>query len=126
MVLRMEFSETIRAKLKERDWSVKKFADEIGRSPEHARKLRNGTAFPSRDLIPRIAAKLELDNIEFQSQVDAAKWEKTHGKKPPVSEHPNFGALEELWPELNAEQREYVICMAKCIVASSQSKHRVH
>ena len=121
----MQFSFTIRAKLKERKWSIKKFADEIKRSPEHARKLCNGTAFPSEDLIPRIAAKLELDNTEFQDQIAAARWEKKYGKKPPEREYPDFGALKELWPELNDEQRGSVICLAKCIVVARQNKRRV-
>jgi len=121
----LKFSSTIRAKLRARKWTLKRFADEIGRSPEHARKLRNGTAFPSDDLVPIIAAKLELDNTKFQSQIDAERWEKKRGKKPPMREYPDFGALEELWPELNDEQRESVICLAKCIVASSLNKHRI-
>jgi len=121
----MRFSTTIQAKLKERKWTIKKFADEIGRSPEHARKLRNGTAFPSEDLVPVIATKLALDSTKFQSQINVEKWEKKHGKKPPMRASPDFGALEDLWPELSDEQRESVTCLAKCILASSQNKRRI-
>jgi hypothetical protein len=112
----LNFSDTIRDQLRKRQWSVKKFADEIGRSPEHARKLRNGTAFPSGDLALRIAAKLELNSADFQLEIDAARWEKTRGRKPPQADRPDLVPLEGIWNELTAEQREYVVCVANCLL----------
>jgi transcriptional regulator with XRE-family HTH domain len=113
----MGFSQTIRTQLRAREWSVKRFADEIGRGPEHARKLRNGTAFPSGDLAQRIAVKLGLDPAEFQAEVDVAKWEKKHGRKPPQTAHPELGPIEHLWIELSADQREYLLCVANCLLS---------
>jgi transcriptional regulator with XRE-family HTH domain len=117
----MQFAETIRSGLDARKWSVKRFADEIGRSPEHARKLSSGTAFPSDDLAVCIAQKLELDQTEFQKQLEADRWQKKYRKKPPESEHPDLGALEHLWVELTAEQRECIVCLADCLLSRRRS-----
>lgn len=111
----MSFADTVRSKIDEKGWSVKRFADEIGRTPEHARKIRSGQAFPSDDLIPRIAETLEVDHTELQTKLDADRWEKKHKKKPPVSEQVDLGPLQDLWTELNAQQREVILCVASCL-----------
>ena len=116
----MRFADTVRAKIDEKGWSVKRFADEIGRTPEHARKISSGRAFPSDDLIPRIAQTLEVDHAELQTQLDADRWEKKHKKKPPESEHLEFGPLENVWSELNGDQRELILCVANCLRAQTR------
>ncbi len=122
IVIGMHFSETVRSKIDEKGWTVKRFADEIGRTPEHARKIRSGRAFPSDDLVPRIAQTLELDHAELQTQLDADRWEKKHRKKPPESEHEDLGPLQGLWTDLDDQQREVVLCVASCLRATKR-KH---
>ena len=117
----MQFANTVRGQIEARGWSVKKFADEIGRSPEHARKISTGLAFPSDDLAVRIAQKLELDQAKLQGQLDADRWEKKHQKKPPESEHPDLGPLEDAWEQLDAGQRDLILCVAYCL---KTKKHR--
>jgi ribosome-binding protein aMBF1 (putative translation factor) len=111
----MRFADTVRAKIEEKGWPVKRFADEIGRTPEHARKISSGRAFPSDDLIPRIAQTLGVDHAELQTQLDADRWEKKHKKKPPESEQGNLGPLQDLWAELNDQQRQVILCVASCL-----------
>jgi len=119
----MTYPEIIQSKLVDLGWSIKKFADEIGRSPEHARKIKNGTAFPSGDLSEKIAATLDLDIHKFREQVEVAKWQRAHdGRKPPVSERTDLGHFERLWAALNEEQRGYVTCMARCILVSKRKR----
>jgi transcriptional regulator with XRE-family HTH domain len=103
-------------------WSVKRFADEIGRTPEHARKISTGLAFPSDDLAMRIAQKLDIDHEEFRKQLAEDRWEKKYKKKPPESEHTNLGRLENVWAELNAGQRELVLCVAICLKAKKRKR----
>ena len=118
----MQFAEAVRNQMDAKGWSVKKFADEIGRTPEHARKLSSGRAFPSDDLALRIAQKLGIDHAELQEQLDRDRWEKKHKKKPPESERPDLGPLEELWEQLNPDQREYVFCVANCLTMKKPRK----
>jgi transcriptional regulator with XRE-family HTH domain len=111
----MRFADTVRSKIDEKGWTVKRFADEIGRTPEHARKIRSGRAFPADDLIPRIAQTLDVGHAELQTQLDADRWEKKHKKKPPESEQVDLGPLQDLWKELNDHQREVILCVATCL-----------
>jgi ribosome-binding protein aMBF1 (putative translation factor) len=111
----MQFADTVRDQIQAKGWSVKRFADEIGRTPEHARKISTGLAFPSDDTATRIAQKLELDHAKLQTQLDADRWEKKHKRKPPESEHPDLGPLENVWAELDTDQRELMLCVATCL-----------
>jgi transcriptional regulator with XRE-family HTH domain len=118
----MRFADTVRCQLDAKGWSVRKFADEIGRTPEHARKLSSGLTFPADDLVPRIAEKLGIDHAELQEQLDRDRWEKKHRKKPPESARPDLAPLEDLWEQLNPDQREYMLCVANCLVMRRQRK----
>jgi transcriptional regulator with XRE-family HTH domain len=118
----MQFAQTVRNQMNAKGWSVKKFADEIGKTPEHARKLSTGRAFPSDDLALRIAQKLDIDHEEFQEQLDRDRWEKKYKKKPPESARTDLGPLEGVWEQLNPDQREYIICVANCLVMRRQRK----
>jgi ribosome-binding protein aMBF1 (putative translation factor) len=120
----MLFSDTIRRGVQTKGWSIKKFADEIGRTPEHARKISNGTAFPSNDLTVRIAEKLEVDQTELQQQLDEARWERRHKKKPPTPAQVDLGPIEEAWRRLSQDQRQYVLCVANCFIMAKVSKTR--
>jgi transcriptional regulator with XRE-family HTH domain len=117
----MQFSDTVRSRVEAKGWSVKRFADEIGRTPEHARKLYTGLAFPSNDLALRIAQKLEIDQEKFQDQLDNDRWEKKHKKKPPESARPDLGPLEGIWERLDADERDCVFCVANCLVKRKQN-----
>lgn len=112
----MQFADVVRAGIDAKGWSMKEFADEIGKTPEHARKISSGLAFPSDDLALRIAQKLEIDHSDLQRKLDEARWEKKHKRKPPESERPKLGPLEEVWEQLNRDQREYVLCVANCLI----------
>jgi ribosome-binding protein aMBF1 (putative translation factor) len=116
----MQFADTVRDQIQAKGWSVKRFADEIGRTPEHARKISSGLAFPSDDLAVRIAQRLELDHSNLQTLLDADRWEKKHKKKPPESERVDLGPLQNLWTELSDQQRELILCVASCL--KSQKK----
>jgi transcriptional regulator with XRE-family HTH domain len=111
----MQFADTVRDQILAKGWSIKQFADEIGRTPEHARKISTGLAFPSDDLAVRIAQKLGLDHDKLQTLLEVDRWEKRRKKKPPMSEHPELGPLENIWSALNGDQRELVLCVAKCL-----------
>jgi ribosome-binding protein aMBF1 (putative translation factor) len=111
----MQFADTVRDQMDAKGWSVKRFAEEIGRTPEHARKISTGLAFPSDDLAVRIAHRLELDHVKLQTLLDADRWEKKHRKKPPESEQADLGPLQNLWTELNDQQREVILCVASCL-----------
>ena len=113
----MQFAETVRGQLALRGWTIRKFADEIGRSPEHARKISTGRAFPSDDLALRIAQKLEIDPDDFQGKVASDRFEKRYGKKPPQRARPDLEPIENLWDRLTPEQRDCVVCVASCLVA---------
>ncbi|HEV7218760.1 MAG TPA: helix-turn-helix transcriptional regulator [Terriglobales bacterium] len=106
----------IKNQLAQKKWSVAKFASEINRTAEHARKLQNGTAFPSADLAERIAVKLGIDPREFQKQLIADRWLRKHGQKPPQPEHSSMGPLQEIWHDLTPEQQECVLCVANCLM----------
>jgi transcriptional regulator with XRE-family HTH domain len=110
--------------MESKGWTIKRFADEIGRTAEHARKISNGLAFPSNDLAERIAQKLSVDHSELQRQLDEARWEKKHKKKPPESVHPDFGPLEEVWEQLNLDQRRYMICVATCLITIKTARNQ--
>ena len=125
VITTMGYADTIRAELEARQWSVKRFADEIGRSPEHARKVRDGTAPPGPDLTRHIAAKLGLNLDELQEEVDIAKWEKRHSRKPPKPDHPDLGPLERVWKELTADQRQYLLCFADCLTRKKLRRPKV-
>jgi len=118
----MQFADTVRDQIGAKGWSIKRFADEIGRTPEHARKLSTGLAFPSDDLAVRIAQKLELDHAKLQALLDADRWEKKHKRKPPESERPDLAPLEDVWAELDADQRDLVICVANCLILKRRKR----
>ena len=118
----MQFAEIIRSKVDAKGWSMKRFGDEIGRTPEHARKIYHGRAFPADDLIPRIAEKLQADQVELQEQLAEARWEKRYKKKAPQPVRSDFGPLDGVWELLDSEQREYVACVANCLVMRKQRK----
>jgi transcriptional regulator with XRE-family HTH domain len=105
-----------------RGWTVKQFADEIGKSPEHARKLRNGTTFPSQDLTQRIADRLQIDAEKFRQQVDGDKCEQKFGRKPPEMEPPDLGPLTRIWSRLDPDERESLVCIANCLVTKRLRK----
>jgi len=111
----MRFADTVRGQIEAKGWSIKQFADEIGRSPEHARKISTGLAFPSGDLTARIAEKLGIDQTELQKQLQTDRWEKKYKRKPPESERPDFGSLEDIWNDLSGDQRQVIICLANCL-----------
>ena|SRR2546422_11232658 len=112
----MEFAKIIRDRMGMKGWSVPKLAEEIGRSPEHARKICNGKTFPSDDLAERIATKLEMDPAEFKERVAADRWQKKYKKRPPQTERMELGPLEKIWMELDSEQREYLLCVGNCLM----------
>jgi len=120
--LDMGFSQTIRSELRLRKWTTKRFSDEIRCSPEHARKVRGGIVPPGPDLTLRIADKLEIDPEELQREVDIAKWEKLHHRKPPNVTRPDMTALESLWTELSEDQREYMVCVASCLIMKKKTR----
>src|SRR3954453_12750249 len=99
----MQFADIVRNQIAAKGWSIKRFADEIGRTPEHARKISAGRAFPSDDLAVRIADKLDIDNAKLQKQLAADRWEKKYKKKPPRSEHLDLGPLESIWEKLSTD-----------------------
>jgi ribosome-binding protein aMBF1 (putative translation factor) len=120
----MQFADTVRSQITAKGWSIKRFADEISRTPEHARKISAGRAFPSDDLAERIADKLDIDNAELQKQLAADRWEKKYKKKPPQSERPDLGPLESIWEELSTDQREYMLCVANCLIMKKRRRAR--
>ena len=117
----MKFADTVRDQMEAKGWTIKKFADEIGRTPEHARKLYAGRAFPSDDLALRIAQKLEIDQAEFQKQLAADRWEKKYRRKPPQSAQTDLGPLEEVWEQLSSDQRDCVLCVANCLATKRRA-----
>ena len=114
----MKFSQTIRCQLDSMGWTIARFGKEIGRTPEHARKLRNGMAFPSDDLIPKIVIKLGLDGEKFRNMVLEDRWIHKHGKKPPTLDRHDLGSLELIWGNLCKEDKEYILCVASCLLKS--------
>jgi len=117
----MQFAQTVRNQIEAKGWSIRKFADEIGRTPEHARKLYAGRAFPSDDTAARIAQKLEIDHAEFQKQLAEDRWERKYSRKPPQSARPDLGPLEDVWERLNPDQRDCVLCVANCLVTKKRT-----
>jgi len=118
----MQFAETVKSQLALRGWSIRKFADEIGRSPEHARKISTGLAFPSDDLALRIAEKLEIDPEDFQGQVASDRFQKRYGKKPPQRARTDLEPIEGLWDQLTPEQRDCVVCVANCLTMRNRRR----
>jgi transcriptional regulator with XRE-family HTH domain len=111
----MQFANTVQERLAAKGWSLRKFGDEIGRTPEHARKLSTGRAFPSDDLVHRIADKLEIEHEKLQRLLEADRWEKKYKRKPPESARPDLAPIQGVWQELSKDQRVFLVCVAKCL-----------
>lgn len=108
------FAQTMRRQMEAKRLGPREVAAKVGWSFEHIRKLYNSEAFPSRALQKELASFLEIDNVEFEKQVNADRWRKQYGKIPTSSaqaQHP----ISAVWEDLTKDQQSTLLCMARCM-----------
>jgi len=114
------FAQTMRRQMEAKNLDHKEVAARVDWSPEHIRKLCNSEAFPSRPLQSALAELLEIDPVEFSTQVNADRWRAKYGKIPSAREtsHP----IHAVWEDLTEDQQTALLCMARCMVKQRKRK----
>lgn len=116
------FSETMRRRMEAKKLAPREVAAKVNWSFEHIRKLCNSEAFPSKPLQKALADILEIDQAEFEKQVNADRWREKYGKIPTStaqSEHPIFT----VWDDLSREQQTTLLCMARCMAKQQKKRN---
>ena len=109
------FSTTLQQKMGDKRLSARDVASKVEWSFEHIRKLCNSEAFPSKPLQKALADLLEIDQADFEKQVNADRWRAKYGKIP-VSTNERSNPIIGLWDELTKDQQTTLLCVARCLV----------
>jgi transcriptional regulator with XRE-family HTH domain len=116
------FPELLTARMIKRGLTRKVLAEKINRTQEHVRKLEKGEAFPGPDLQQKLADVLRVDAEVLTDTVARDRWRQKYGKRPPRRQAVVNWPLQRVWEGLTADQRDELICVAKCMAKRNQTR----
>jgi transcriptional regulator with XRE-family HTH domain len=109
------FGQALAKKMNEMDLSIRDLAAKAETTYEYIRKLRNGTALPSRLMLKHLCTLLKLNMLDVEKLVVADRIRMKYGRIPALlsDKNPELEPLETLWPHLSEEHKQDLLAMAR-------------